>query len=122
MTEANVLVVNCGSSSLRFALLEPESGNVLRRGMAERLHTDGGFDTAFHQTLPRKAHLYAIPYELYERHRIRRYGFHGTSHRYVAGVAASRLGKPLAELELVTAHLGNGCSATAVSGGRSVDT
>jgi acetate kinase len=217
MAEANVLVVNCGSSSLRFALLEPESGNVLRKGMAERLNTDAGFfrvdagpeealppgaghgdvldlvlrrldaarvlgvghrvvhggeafsdsvvldaaaiaaieacselaplhnpanlrgiraarerfpnvphvavfDTAFHQTLPRKAHLYAIPYELYERHRIRRYGFHGTSHRYVAGVAASRLGKPLAELELVTAHLGNGCSAAAVSGGRSVDT
>ena len=217
MSEANVLVVNCGSSSLRFALVEPESGKVVRQGMAERLGTDAGFfrvddgaeeglppgaghgevldqvlrrldaarvlgvghrvvhggeafsdsvvldaaaihaieacselaplhnpanlrgilaarerfpnvphvavfDTAFHQTLPRKAHLYAIPYELYARHRIRRYGFHGTSHRYVAGVAATRLGKPLAELELVTAHLGNGCSAAAVSGGHSVDT
>ena len=217
MPEANVLVVNCGSSSLRFALIEPDSGQILRRGMAERLQTDAGFfrvdagpeealpagaghgdvldqvlrrlpdaavlgvghrvvhggeafsdsvvldaaalraieacselaplhnpanlrgivaarerfphvphvavfDTAFHQTLPRKAHLYAIPYELYERHRIRRYGFHGTSHGYVAHEAARRLGKPLAELELVTAHLGNGCSAAAVSGGKSVDT
>jgi acetate kinase len=217
MPEANVLVVNCGSSSLRFALIEPGSGNVLRRGMAERLKSDVGFfridggpetalpkgaahgevldqvlgrlgetavlgvghrvvhggeafsgsvvldaaairaieecaelaplhnpanlrgilaarerfpnvphvavfDTAFHQTLPRKAHLYAIPYELYERHKIRRYGFHGTSHRYVAEEAARRLGRPLAELELVTAHLGNGCSAAAVSGGKSVDT
>jgi acetate kinase len=217
MSDANVLVVNCGSSSLRFALIEPNSGAIVRHGMAERLNTDGAFvrvggaepeplghgaghgevldrvferlsgfsvlgvghrvvhggetfsdsvvldadsiraieacselaplhnpanlrgiaaarerfpsvphvavfDTAFHQTLPRKAHLYAIPYELYERHRVRRYGFHGTSHRYVAGEAARRLEKPLETLELVTAHLGNGCSATAVSGGRSVDT
>jgi acetate kinase len=80
------------------------------------------FDTAFHQTLPPRAFLYAIPYELYEKHKLRRYGFHGTSHRYVAGEAARRLARPLAELELVTAHLGNGCSACAVSGGRSVDT
>jgi acetate kinase len=217
MNDAVVLVVNCGSSSLRFALIEPSSGKTLRHGMAERLNTEraffrvesgdpeslgpgaghaevlervfsrlsglpvlgvghrvvhGGetfsdsvvldadsirqieavselaplhnpanlkgiaaararfpavphvavFDTAFHQTLPRKAHLYAIPYELYERHRIRRYGFHGSSHRYVAGEAARLLGKPLEALELVTAHLGNGCSASAVRGGRSVDT
>jgi acetate kinase len=80
------------------------------------------FDTAFHQTLPSKAFLYAIPSELYERHKIRRYGFHGTSHRYVAGEAARRLGKPPDALELVTAHLGNGCSACAVKNGRSVDT
>ncbi len=80
------------------------------------------FDTAFHQTLPPRAFMYAVPYELYERHRVRRYGFHGTSHAFVAGEAAQRLGKPLEELQLVTAHLGNGCSACAIKGGRSVDT
>jgi acetate kinase len=80
------------------------------------------FDTAFHQTMPPRAHLYALPYELYEQHQVRRYGFHGTSHRYVAGEAAARLGRPLEELELITAHLGNGCSACAVRRGRSVDT
>jgi acetate kinase len=217
LAERNVLVINCGSSSLRFALVEPGAGAVVRHGYAERLGTEqasiatdttastllsaraghaqaldrilaelrghdvsavghrvvhGGeafsdsvvldaqaiaaivacsdlaplhnpanlsgidaarraypgvahvavFDTAFHQTLPPKAYLYAVPYELYEKHRVRRYGFHGTSHRYVAGEAAQRLGKPLSELELLTAHLGNGCSASAVRGGRSVDT
>jgi len=217
VTTESVLVINCGSSSLKFALIEPDSGDVLRRGLAERLGTQepslridsnealalpsgaghgevldrildrlagqpiaavghrvvhGGefftesvvldddaigtiescselaplhnpanllgiraarerfrehrhvavFDTAFHQTLPSRAFLYAIPYELYERHKIRRYGFHGTSHRYVAGETARRLGKPLEALELVTAHLGNGCSPCAVSKGQSVDT
>lgn len=80
------------------------------------------FDTAFHQTLPPRAWLYAVPYELYEKHAVRRYGFHGTSHEYVAGQAASALGRPLADLQLITAHLGNGCSACAVRGGQSVDT
>jgi len=80
------------------------------------------FDTAFHQTLPRAAYLYAIPYEYYEQHRVRRYGFHGTSHGYVAEVAARLLGKPLQALELVTAHLGNGASVCAIANGRSVDT
>ena len=80
------------------------------------------FDTAFHQTLPAKAFMYAVPYELYEHYRVRRYGFHGTSHAFVAGAAAQRIGKPLEELQLVTAHLGNGCSACAIKGGRSVDT
>lgn len=80
------------------------------------------FDTAFHQTMPAKAFMYAIPYDLYERHRIRRYGFHGTSHAFVAAESARRLGRPLAELQLVTAHLGNGCSACAVKAGRSADT
>jgi acetate kinase len=80
------------------------------------------FDTAFHQTLPPKAFAYAIPFDLYERYKIRRYGFHGTSHQYVAEETARRLGRPLAELEIVTAHLGNGCSASAVRGGKSVDT
>jgi acetate kinase len=80
------------------------------------------FDTAFHQTLPERAFLYAVPYDWYKTDRVRRYGFHGTSHRYVAGEAARRLGQPLESLGLITAHLGNGCSAAAVEGGRSVDT
>ena len=80
------------------------------------------FDTAFHQTLPARAFLYALPYDLYAKHRIRRYGFHGTSHRYVTEVAARVLGKPLGETNVITCHLGNGCSMTAVSGGKSVDT
>ena len=217
MTSGAILVLNSGSSSLKFAVIEPVSGKVLAHGIAERLgnvdptfqfdsnavrtlgqgaaHAEalaallgelkgialaaighrvvhGGeafsdsvvlddavlsqiracselaplhnpanvlgieaarkafaelpqvavFDTAFHQTLPRAAYLYAIPYEYYERHQVRRYGFHGTSHGYVAGVAADRLGKPLATLELVTAHLGNGASVCAIAQGRSVDT
>ncbi|MDQ2643720.1 MAG: acetate kinase [Myxococcota bacterium] len=197
---SRVLVINSGSSSLKYALIEPETGAVVSQGIAERLEGGGHaealervfaelgddarisaighrvvhggeafsesvviddrtvqairectalaplhnpanllgieaarrafpglvqvavFDTAFHQSLPRRAFLYAVPYELYEQHQLRRYGFHGTSHRYVAEEAASRLGRPLAELELVTAHLGNGCSATAVRGGKSIDT
>jgi acetate kinase len=80
------------------------------------------FDTAFHQTMPGRAYMYALPYELYEKHGIRRYGFHGTSHAYVAGRAATMLGRPLEELRIVTCHLGNGSSVTAVECGRSIDT
>jgi len=80
------------------------------------------FDTAFHQTIPGRAHIYALPYELYEKHRIRRYGFHGTSHKFVAGECASLMGKKLAECNLVTIHLGNGCSMAAIENGCSVDT
>ena len=80
------------------------------------------FDTAFHIKMPPRAYLYGIPYELYKRHKIRRYGFHGTSHRYVSEIAASMLGKPITELRIVTAHLGNGCSMAAVDKGISVDT
>jgi acetate kinase len=80
------------------------------------------FDTSFHHSMPAHAYLYALPYALYEQRKIRRYGFHGTSHRYVAGRAAELLGQPLAALNLLTAHLGNGVSATAIAGGRSVDT
>jgi len=217
MTDKTILVLNSGSSSLKFALIEADSARTLAQGIAERLGGDapsfrfgteparslpaqaghdqalgellrkldgsqihavghrvvhGGevfsesvllneavvreisacaelaplhnpanllgieaaqrsfphlpqvavFDTAFHQTLPVKAYLYAIPYEYYQRDKVRRYGFHGTSHRYVAGEAARRLGRPLESLQLVTAHLGNGASACAVKGGRSVDT
>jgi acetate kinase len=82
----------------------------------------GVFDTAFHQTIPPHAYHYAIPYELYEKERIRRYGFHGTSHKYVATECARLMGKPLEQLNLITIHLGNGCSMTAVKNGISVDT
>ncbi len=80
------------------------------------------FDTAFHQTIPPHAYHYAIPYELYEQHRIRRYGFHGTSHKFVANECAGLMGKPLRELNLISIHLGNGCSMTAVKNGESIDT
>ena len=82
----------------------------------------GVFDTAFHQTMPEKAYMYALPYDLYKTHKIRRYGFHGTSHKYVTERAAAMLGKPVEELKIVTCHLGNGSSITAVDGGKSVDT
>src|SRR6478735_777199 len=197
MTSRAILVLNSGSSSLKFALLEPDSGRVIAQGIAERLGSEGPtlqldsntpralgngaahaealqallgglkevsiaaighrvvhggeafsdsvllddavlrqiracselaplhnpanvlgieaarrafadlpqvavFDAAFHQTLPRAAYLYAIPYEYYEQQKVRRYGFHGTSHCYVAGIAADRLGKPLDSLDLIT--------------------
>jgi acetate kinase len=80
------------------------------------------FDTAFHQTMPRAAYMYPLPYALYKEHGVRRYGFHGTSHRYVAMRAAAILGKPLSQCNLITCHLGNGCSIAAVKNGKSVDT
>lgn len=80
------------------------------------------FDTAFHQTLPPKAYLYPLPYEFYEKHGIRRYGFHGTSHRHVAIETAQRLGKSLENTSLISVHLGNGCSAAAIESGACVDT
>ncbi len=221
------LVLNCGSSSVKFALLDPETGQVQLEGLAERLNTKsasvvaqlkangekikqtvslengsyaeafavindllqtlnlknqvgavghrvvhGGnkfsssvlinaevmeaikaciplaplhnpaniagidaamaafpnlphiavFDTAFHQTMPEVAYRYAVPTQWYSQFGVRRYGFHGTSHAYVAQEGAKFLGKPLAELNLITAHLGNGCSVAAVQGGHSIDT
>ncbi|MEQ1692859.1 MAG: acetate kinase [Gemmatimonas sp.] len=80
------------------------------------------FDTAFHHTLPEHAYLYAIPYPLYRRHKIRRYGFHGTSHRSIAWRWRRITGRARSEVRIVTLHLGNGCSACAIQGGRSVDT
>ena len=80
------------------------------------------FDTAFHQTLPMRAFLFAIPYALYEKKRVRRYGFHGTSHAYVAESAAKHLNRPLEELNLITIHLGNGASMAAVKKGKCIDT
>lgn len=82
----------------------------------------GVFDTAFHSHMPSKAYLYGIPYELYKKYKIRRYGFHGTSHFYVSHQAAEIIGKDISELKIVTAHLGNGCSMAAVKNGVSVDT
>ncbi|HKP60943.1 MAG TPA: acetate kinase [Polyangiales bacterium] len=215
MSDPHVLVINCGSSSIKLALMQPSSGACRWQALAERLGTEGArivskertvelsgadheraldtalsllpqvpvvavghrvvhggeafassvlldakvieaivacsdlaplhnpanligiraalrlrpnlpqvavFDTAFHQTLPPRAYHYALPRELYERYKIRRYGFHGTSHVYVAHRAAELLGRPLDTLHLLTAHLGNGCSATAIERGRSVDT
>ena len=80
------------------------------------------FDTAFHQTIPDYAHIYGLPYRYYTQFGIRKYGFHGTSHEYVAHEAARRLKKYLAQLKIITCHLGNGCSITAVDRGKSVDT
>ncbi|HJH62960.1 MAG TPA: acetate kinase [Firmicutes bacterium] len=80
------------------------------------------FDTAFHQTMPPVAYTYPLPYEYYEKDKVRRYGFHGTSHKYVSQRAAAMLGKPLESLKLISCHLGNGSSVTAIDGGKSVDT
>lgn len=80
------------------------------------------FDTAFHQTMPKYAYMYALPYELYEKHGVRRYGFHGTSHRYVSQVAAEMLGKKLEECNIITCHLGNGASVAAIEKGKAIDT
>jgi len=80
------------------------------------------FDTAFHQTLPDYAYIYGIPYSYYKKYRVRRYGFHGTSHYYVSNRAARLLNRPIEELKIVTCHLGNGCSIAAVKYGKSVDT
>ena len=80
------------------------------------------FDTAFHQTMPEKAYIYGLPYEYYEKYKIRRYGFHGTSHQFVSNRAAEMLGKDIKDLKIIVCHLGNGASVTAVQGGKSVDT
>ncbi|MDD2972365.1 MAG: acetate kinase [Lachnospiraceae bacterium] len=82
----------------------------------------GVFDTAFHQTMPRKAYLYGIPYEYYKKYKIRRYGFHGTSHEFVSKRVAEILGKDVKDLKIIVCHLGNGASVSAVQGGKSVDT
>ena len=80
------------------------------------------FDTAFHQTMPPKAYMFAVPYEYYEKYGVRKYGFHGTSHRYVSAKMAELMGKPIEELKIITCHIGNGSSITAVMNGKVVDT
>jgi acetate kinase len=100
--------------------------NLLGIKIAQELFANlpqvGVFDTAFHQTMPPRAYVYPVPYEWYQVHQVRRYGFHGTSHAYVAGEAQRLLGLESDEGALITAHLGNGCSATAVLNGKSMDT
>ncbi|WP_291652399.1 acetate kinase [Clostridium sp.] len=80
------------------------------------------FDTAFHQTMPKEAYICPLPYELYEKYGIRKYGFHGTSHKYVSQKVADAMGRDIKELKIITCHLGNGCSLAAVKGGKSIDT
>lgn len=80
------------------------------------------FDTAFHQTMPPEAYIYSLPYDIYTKHKVRRYGFHGTSHKYVAGQAAKLLNKDISQLKIITCHLGNGASIAAIKNGQSVDT
>jgi acetate kinase len=80
------------------------------------------FDTAFHQTMPEKSFLYSLPYEYYEKYGIRKYGFHGTSHKYVSERCAELLGRPVEQLRLISCHLGNGASIAAIEGGKSIDT
>jgi len=80
------------------------------------------FDTAFHQTMPESSYLYSLPYQYYKEYGIRKYGFHGTSHKYVSQRAAEMLGRPLEQLRLISCHLGNGASIAAIEGGRSIDT
>ncbi len=82
----------------------------------------GVFDTAFHQTMPRDAYMYGIPYEYYEKYKVRKYGFHGTSHSFVSKRTAELIGKPIEDLKIIVCHLGNGASVCAVDGGKSVDT
>jgi len=112
----------------RCAVLAPLHNPPNLAGLAAASHMLPGrpqvavFDTAFHSSMPPCAYLYAVPWALYEERRVRAYGFHGTSHRYVAARAAELLGRPAEEVNLITLHLGNGCSAAAVRAGRSVDT
>jgi acetate kinase len=82
----------------------------------------GVFDTAFHQTMPAKSYMYGIPYEYYEKYKVRKYGFHGTSHNYVSHKVAELIGKPIEELKIITCHLGNGSSIAAIDGGKVLDT
>jgi acetate kinase len=119
--EVIAAVERCGSLA---PLHNPANLTGVRtaRGLFPELPQVAVFDTAFHQTLPREAYLYAIPQGYYEELKVRRYGFHGTSHHYVSLEAARLLGKPPEQTSLITMHLGNGCSACAVRDGRSVDT
>jgi acetate kinase len=98
------------------------TGIELSRALFPEVPQVAVFDTAFHKTMPPHAYRYALPADVARRLRIRRYGFHGTSHAYVARMAAAQLGKPLAEVDLITMHLGNGASMAAIAGGRCIDT
>lgn len=112
----------------RYADLAPLHNPANLTGIRAAMHTlpnavqAACFDTAFHTSIPKVAFLYGLPYEIYEKYRVRRYGFHGTSHRYVARRCAALLGVDTSAANIITCHLGNGCSITAVKGGKSVDT
>jgi len=97
-------------------------GIEVARQKAPKISQVAVFDTAFHSSLPKEAYLYALPYRLYEEEKIRRYGFHGTSHSYLAKEAAKELKRELKDLNLITLHLGNGASACAIKNGKSIDT
>ena len=97
-------------------------GIIVAKKKAPNIPHIAVFDTAFHSTMPKEAYLYALDYEMYEKNKIRRYGFHGTSHAYVTKVAAGILNKEISELNLITLHLGNGASACAIKNGKSIDT
>lgn len=96
--------------------------NACKAVMGESVPQVAVFDTSFHQTMPSKAYIYALPYEYYTKHRVRRYGFHGISHRYISGRLAELMGRKPEELKLISCHMGNGSSITAVMNGKSVDT
>ena len=96
--------------------------DACKKVFGEKITQVAAFDTAFHQTMPQKAFLYAIPYEYYEKYGIRRFGYHGTSHKYVSRRLAEFIGKDYSNLKIVTCHLGNGSSITAVKNGKSIDT
>jgi acetate kinase len=116
------------SSIERYADLAPLHNPPNLTGIRAAMHAlpnaiqTACFDTAFHTTIPEKAYVYGLPYEIYEKYRVRRYGFHGTSHRYVAHRCAALLGSAGTHASIITCHLGNGCSITAVKDGKSVDT
>jgi len=97
-------------------------GILVSKQLAPDVKQVAVFDTSFHSTLNKEAFLYALPYEMYEKHKVRRYGFHGTSHSYVAKQTAKELNKDIAELNIITLHLGNGASACAIKNGKSIDT
>ena len=96
--------------------------NACREVFGENVPQVAVFDNAFHSTMPDEAYMFGIPYEYYEKYQIRRYGFHGTSHRYVSGECARIMGKDISELKIITCHLGNGSSITAINGGKVIDT
>jgi len=112
----------------RFADLAPLHNPANLTGIRAAMHALPAakqvacFDTAFHTTIPPVAYIYGLPYDIYEKYRVRRYGFHGTSHRYVARRCAKLMGVDKSQANIITCHLGNGCSITAVKGGKSVDT
>ncbi len=98
------------------------TGIIACQQILENIPQIAVFDTAFHQTMPKRAYIYALPYEYYKKYKLRKYGFHGTSHKYVSERAAILLGKPSDKLKIVTCHLGNGSSIAAVDCGKTVDT